>query len=95
MTWPDGAWAFAKWLTADVTRLAASVLMVAATLGYVAGGVGVLVRGAWGPSLTGWAAVFSTILFIMFWDGKAQKLSDQGGYGILINLGILVWVLLG
>jgi hypothetical protein len=39
------------------------------------------------------AAVFSTVTFSVFWDGKLRRLPDQGAVAILINLAILVAVL--
>jgi hypothetical protein len=38
------------------------------------------------------ASILSIIIFILFWDGKMQKLSDQGGIGILINSAIMIAV---
>jgi hypothetical protein len=40
------------------------------------------------------AAAFSAVIVILFWDGKMQKLDDQGGIGLLINIAILVAVLI-
>jgi hypothetical protein len=56
----------------------------------VAAGIGVFAgQFWWHPVLVG-AAVFSSALFILFWDGTAQQLANQGVVGILINLAILV-----
>jgi hypothetical protein len=38
------------------------------------------------------AAVFSTMIFLLFWDGKFRALDDKGWVGILINLAIIVVV---
>ncbi len=57
------------------------------------GGIGLLMGQAWGSPVVMGSAAFSTVSFILFWDGEMQKLADKGGIGILINMAILVVVL--
>jgi uncharacterized membrane protein YphA (DoxX/SURF4 family) len=93
MVWPDGSWAFSKLLGDDVTRSLASIACVLAAIGFVAGGIGILVGQAWWrPAVVG-SAAFSAIIFILFWDGGLQQLDNKGGIGLLINVAILVAVL--
>ena len=94
MVWPDGSWAFSQLLGDDVTRLLASICCVLAAIGFVAGGIGILVSQAWWRPVVVASAAFSAVIFILFWDGKPQKLADKGGIGLLINLAILVALLL-
>jgi len=78
----------------ETTRLLASISCVLAAIGFVAGGIGILfVQVWWRPVVVG-AAAFSSIVFVLFWDGKMQKLDAQGGVGILINIAILAIVLI-
>jgi hypothetical protein len=93
MVWPDGSWAFSKLLGDDVTRLLASILCVLAAIGFVAGGTGILGSQAWWRPVVVGSAAFSAAIFILFWDGQAQKLADKGGIALLINLAILVALL--
>jgi hypothetical protein len=93
MTWPDGSWAFSRLLGVDGTRWLASIACVVATIGFVAGGAGVLLGQAWWRLVVAGTAAFSSILYVLFWDGKRQRLSDQGAIAILINIAILVAVL--
>lgn len=93
MLWPDGSWAFSKLLGDETARLLANVLLGLAAIGFVAGGAGIFAqRGWWRPAVVG-TAVFSAVVFMLFWDGGLQHLDDKGGVGILINLAILVAVL--
>jgi hypothetical protein len=39
-------------------------------------------------------AAFSGVIFILFWDGKLQKLDAKGGIALLINTAILFAALL-
>jgi len=94
MTWPDGAWAFSKLLGDEGTRWLASISLVLAALGFVAGGISILVRQDWWRPLVVGSALFSAVIFILFWNGKMQRLDNQGGIGILINLAILAAVLI-
>jgi hypothetical protein len=93
MTWPDGSWAFSKLLGDKTTRSLASVACVVATILFVAGGAGVLISQSWGQPMLVAAAVFSTVTFGVFWDGRLRWLPDQGAVAILINLAILIAVL--
>ena len=94
MVWPDGSWAFSKLLGNEATRSLASTSCLLVAIGFVAGGLGLLMGQAWGRTVVVGSAVFSIVIFILFWDGKLQKLADKGGVGILINITILVALLI-
>jgi len=94
MVWPDGSWVFSRLLGDKPTRLLASVSCIAVALVLVAGGSGIILSQAWWRLPVVSAAAFSTVIFILFWDGHLQRLDDQGGIGLLINLVILAAVLL-
>ena len=94
MVWPDGSWAFSKLLGEPTSRTLASVLLVLAAICFVASGVGVFAGQTWWrPALIG-SAVFSSAIFILFWDGVAQRLDNKGAVGVLINLAILAALLI-
>jgi hypothetical protein len=92
MVWPDGSWAFSRFLGLEATRSMASVLLILPAMVLVAGGVGLLLNQSWWPALVVASAVFSTAVYILLWDGAAQSLADKGGVGILINSAIVVVV---
>jgi hypothetical protein len=74
--------------------LVAAIACGLAAIGFVAGGVGILVgQGWWRPLVVGVAA-FSAVVFVLFWDGKVHKLDGQGGIGLLIDSALLVAVLI-
>jgi hypothetical protein len=93
MVWPDGSWALAKLLGDEATRWLASLSCLAAALGFMAGGAGILLIQGWWRPVVAASAAFSVLMFLLFWDGKRHKLADKGGIGILIDLAILVAVL--
>ena len=94
MVWPDGSWAFSKLVGDETTRLLTSISCVLAAIGFVAGGIGVFISQAWWRPAVVASAIFSSIVYLLFWDGKMQKLHDKGGIGILINIAILITVLI-
>ena len=94
MVWPDGSWAFSKLLSLGANRILASILLVLAAVGFVAGGVGILASQSWSRSVIVGSAIFSSLLFILLWDGVAQRLDNKGAIGILINAAILAALLL-
>jgi len=94
MTWPQDSWLFSRILKGEGLRVVATTLLVIAALGYAAGGLGLFFRADWWRSATAASAIFSSLLYFIFWNGKFQALDDQGGFGILINLAILIVVLI-
>jgi hypothetical protein len=94
MVWPDGAWAFSSLLGNQTTRGLAGILLVLAAIGFVAGGSGLIAKQTWGRSVVVGVAIFSSVLYLLFWDGVWQNLDDKGGIAILINVAILIALLL-
>lgn len=71
-------------------RALASPLFLLAGLGFIAGGIFALTGQAiWRPVVMV-SCLYSSLIYILFWDGKFSKLHDKGGIGILINIGIIV-----
>ena len=73
MVWPDGAWAFSKIFGNETTRILASIFLVMAAIGFVAGGAGVLLKQAWWRPVAVSAAAFSSAIFMLFWDGGFSR----------------------
>lgn len=94
MVWPDGSWLFSRLLGNGASRSLASIACLLAALGFVAGGTAILLGQSWWRPVVVAAALFSTAIYILFWDGGLQKLPDQGVIAILINLAILFAVLI-
>ena len=90
MVWPDGAWAFSKLLGDETTRWLASAACVLAALSFVVGGISILANQRWWRVPTMIAAALSSVMFMLMWNGRMQKLPDQGAIGILINLIIMI-----
>ena len=85
MTWPDGSWAFSGLAGFGGTRILATIMLVAGALLYIAAGAGSFLKSDWWRSIALAAAIFSTLLYILLWDGSLQDLSGEGAIGILIN----------
>jgi hypothetical protein len=90
MGWTGRSWLFSPLLGDAATRALAAVLYSLATLGFVAGGIGIFAgQGWWRPLVIG-SATFSSAIILLFWDGNAQLLVQKGLIGLLINAGLLV-----
>ena len=92
MIWPDGAWLFSRLLGNEITRWLAAILLALTALGYAVGGLGLLFGQEWWRLVVVGAALLSSAIFILLWDGAFRALADKGGVGILINLAILAVV---
>lgn len=92
LTWPDGAWAF-SWLGDAGTRWVAGAGCVVAAAGFVTGGVGMLAGQPWSRVvLIATSAVFG-LMWLLLWNGRFERLDDQGIFAVLINAAILTMAL--
>jgi len=94
MVWPEGSWAFSRLVGDQATRLVASISYTLAAIGFVAGGAAILLRQAWWRPVVVGSAAFSAVMVFLFWNGKLQRLDNQGGIALLINMAILVALLI-
>lgn len=94
MVWPDGSWAFSRLLGDDAARNLTSILLILAAIGLVVGGIGILMRQAWWLPVVVGTVAFSSVVYILLWNGSMQNLDGQGVIGLLINIAILLAVLI-
>lgn len=94
MVWPDGSWIFSPLLGDGSVRWLAGAAGILSALAFIAGGLGLLLAQDWWRPVVVGAAAFSSLVYLLFWDGKLSKLDGQGGVGLLINLAIIAVVLI-
>lgn len=92
MVWPDSSWVLSRFIGFKAIRSLAGFAFALATFSFITGGVGILLSLNWELTIVLGASVFSSLVYIIFWDGKLQKLDDQGGIGVLINIAIILAV---
>jgi hypothetical protein len=92
LTWPDGAWTFSKFLGQGAVRSLASSALILTALLLAAGGLGVWLRQAWWRPLVLGGAAFSSLLYLLFWNGAFRRLPNQGLIALLINAAIRIAV---
>lgn len=90
LAWPGGSWALARTFGEATTRRIATVACFLAAAAFVAAGLAMLAEQEWWRAAVVGAAAYSSLVFVLLWDGKAQGLSDQGGIAVLINAAIVV-----
>jgi hypothetical protein len=93
MGWSGRSWLFSNLLGDATLRTLASLLYVLATLGFVAGGLGLFSQQVWWRPLVLSTAAFATVIILLFWDGSLQLVVQKGVIGLLINLGLLLVLL--
>ncbi len=94
MVWPDQSWLFSDRLNPEGIRRLASGASLLAGLGFVVGGLAALFQTNWWRLVVIVAALFSTDLYLLFWDRRVRKLPDQGLIAVLINIAVFIFVLL-
>jgi hypothetical protein len=93
MIWPDGSWAFSKLLGDDNTRTLANAFCIIAAAGLLIAGAGIFFSQSWWRTAVIVSALFSGVLYILFWNGRLQHLDGQGAIGLLIDAAILAAML--
>jgi uncharacterized membrane-anchored protein YitT (DUF2179 family) len=99
MVWPEGSWIFSrlyeekspKWVSGIIFTFSAVAFILAAII-FIAGGAGLILGQPWWRTTVMSAAIFSSMIIILFWDGQWKTFSEQGGIGLLINLAILAFM---
>jgi len=94
MVWPDGSWVLTRLLGTGGTRSLAGILCILAAVGFVAGGIGIFAGQPWWRPVVVGSAVFSSLIYILLWDGMLHGLDNQGGIALIINLAILISTLI-
>lgn len=92
MGWTGHSWLLSSGLPRETVLLLGSASYAVVTLGFVAGGLGYVLRQDWWPTVLAGAAVLSTVTIVALWDGEFDLLVEKGILGVLINLGILIYL---
>jgi hypothetical protein len=92
MTWPDGA-VLMPVISRTTLHVVAAITVGISSLALVAGGVGIALDAGWGRPVTLVAAVAASVFHIVLWNGDIRTAPDQGLYGVIINILIVVWIL--
>ncbi|MBN1537033.1 MAG: hypothetical protein JW908_09900 [Anaerolineales bacterium] len=94
LVWPDGSWIFSRFLSPGTARNMASALLILAAIGFIVSGIGLFAKQGWWRTAVIASSVLSSVIYVLFWDGKMQALHDRGFVGVLINLALLALVIL-
>ena len=86
--WPDNSWALSKFLETDTIRTIASLMCCLAAVAFVTSGIVYIANAFWVLNLIRISAILSSLLFILFWDGRLKKLDTQGAIALIINVSI-------
>jgi hypothetical protein len=91
--WPLNSRLLANTFSSKQMKLIAAIWCIMAAIAFVLSGIIVLFNHSWQSLLTIIAVILSTMLFIVFWDGKRNKLHTQGSIGIFINMIVLAYTI--
>ena len=92
MGWTGKSWLLSNYLSEGFLRILAAILYILATLGFVAGGVGLLLEQNWFRPLLVAGSAISFVAVLLYWDGAASKLVEKGLIGFLLSLGFFIAV---
>ena len=91
LKWPGDSWIFWKIASKKVIEIFASVFCFSASSLFIYSGIFHFATNDFPTKLLWLTCIISTVMFIVFWNGKIRKLDHQGFYGIVINAAIFVF----
>jgi hypothetical protein len=94
MVWPENSWLLSKFFNQAAIRWIGGVTLATAAMLFIVGGATRVFNQAWFRPATLATCIFSSLIYLLFWDGTLQHLDNQGGIGILINTAIAAALLL-
>lgn len=94
MRWPDESWLLSQLSKTTFTRWMAGLASVIAALTFVLSSAGLFFRQTWWRPLIVGGALFSSLLYLIFWNGNREHLDNQGAFALLINAALLSAVLI-
>jgi hypothetical protein len=91
MAWTGESWLLSGLLGDSVTRLIASMGYTCSLIGFIVSGVMLYMgRPVWRKTMLA-SSILSTIMILLFWDGRLSMLKEKGIIGILINLALIIF----
>ncbi len=89
--WKGTSWLLGDALSADALKRLSLALWAVAGVGTIAAAIAFAFSGpaAWRPLAVAASAV-GVASFLVFWDGRAERLVDEGAIGAVLSLVILV-----
>jgi hypothetical protein len=89
--WPENSWVLSTLTGVKTLLTTAGVLLLVSGLLLGASGAAYLFRLSWRELALTAGALWSSLTYLMLWDGKGRQLPDQGLIGVLINLVLLAY----
>lgn len=90
MSWPDASWALSGMIGDSAVRWLVAVVFVLVALAFAVSGAALVFRQPWWATVASAAAVISTLMILLAWNGRLQGLSEQGLYAVVINIVVVV-----
>jgi hypothetical protein len=86
--WPENSWVLSKFMGTDNIRNFTTLMCFLVAAAFVISGIAYFAHAEWAINLTIISAIFSSVFFILLWDGRLKKLDNQGAIAIIINISI-------
>lgn len=94
MGWSGKSWLLSGFVGDSTLRSFASGLFALAAIGFLISGIGILASASWWRTAILIAAVFSMVILLAFWDGDLSMIVQKGLLGVLLDVGIILFVML-
>jgi len=92
MGWTGRSWFLTPTLGEGPARIVAAVFLSIAAATFVFGGIAVLGQVPWWRPALVLAAILSTVVLLLVWDGGTEMLIQKGLIGVVINVLVLIVV---
>ncbi|MCF8358913.1 MAG: hypothetical protein K9H26_09160 [Prolixibacteraceae bacterium] len=95
MGWTGHSCLLSGWMGESTLRPLAALLYLIAAILFTATGIGYYSGKSWFINSMIISTIFSSLLIITVFDGKFELLVQKGLVGLIINIALLAWALIG
>jgi hypothetical protein len=88
LQWPANSWVFLKLTSKKTIQWVSACFCFLAAPVFIFTGIYHLVTATMLNTIVWIGCAISTLVYLLFWDGRVKKLNSQGFYGIVINVAI-------
>ena len=94
MKWPVESWIFPVFASDKTIKIISGIGCFLSFIGFALTGILILTNKLIWLSIAFVTAMFSSVFFMLLWNGKKKNFDGQGGIGVVINLLIIAAILL-
>ena len=93
IVWNEESKLLSRFISDSELSILGLIAYAIAIISIIVSGAGLMIGAGWWKYLLTISAIYSSTMFLLFWDGQLRHLPDKGFIGIAINIGLIIFVI--